>query len=43
MLAIQYGHWPDTGGAVPGGFSASATEVEQEGLRAATGEAFQER
>ena len=27
------GHWPDTGGAVPGGFSASATEVEQEGLR----------
>ena len=27
------GHWRDTGGAVPGGFSASATEVEQEGLR----------
>ena len=27
------GHWPDTGGAVPGGFSAKATEVEQEGLR----------
>ncbi|MGV1817024.1 hydantoinase B/oxoprolinase family protein, partial [Rhizobium rhizogenes] len=27
------GHWPDTGGAVPGGFSASATSVEQEGLR----------
>ena len=27
------GHWPDTGGAVPGGFSASATEAEQEGLR----------
>ena len=27
------GHWPDTGGAVPGGFSATATEVEQEGLR----------
>ncbi len=27
------GHWPDTGGAVPGGFSAHATEVEQEGLR----------
>ncbi|MAE91778.1 MAG: methylhydantoinase [Pelagibaca sp.] len=27
------GHWPDTGGAVPGGFSASATAVEQEGLR----------
>ena len=27
------GHWPDTGGAVPGGFSAAATSVEQEGLR----------
>ena len=27
------GHWPDTGGMVPGGFSAFATEVEQEGLR----------
>lgn len=27
------GHWPDTGGGVPGGFSANATEVEQEGLR----------
>lgn len=27
------GHWPDTGGVVPGGFSASATSVEQEGLR----------
>jgi len=27
------GHWPDTGGSVPGGFSASATSVEQEGLR----------
>ncbi len=27
------GHWPDTGGMVPGGFSASAREVEQEGLR----------
>ena len=27
------GHWPDTGGMVPGGFSATATEVEQEGLR----------
>jgi len=27
------GHWPDIGGAVPGGFSASATAVEQEGLR----------
>ena len=27
------GHWPDIGGIVPGGFSAHATEVEQEGLR----------
>jgi len=27
------GHWPDIGGAVPGGFSASATEIQQEGLR----------
>ncbi|MFM2421888.1 MAG: hypothetical protein RL291_418, partial [Pseudomonadota bacterium] len=27
------GHWPDFGGMVPGGFSAHATEVEQEGLR----------
>ncbi len=27
------GHWPDIGGAVPGGFSASATSAEQEGLR----------
>ncbi|MBI4636966.1 MAG: hydantoinase B/oxoprolinase family protein, partial [Candidatus Rokubacteria bacterium] len=27
------GHWPDTGGSVPGGFSARATEVQQEGLR----------
>ena len=27
------GHWPDIGGSVPGGFWASATAVEQEGLR----------
>ncbi len=27
------GHWPDTGGDVPGGFSASAISAEQEGLR----------
>lgn len=27
------GHWPDTGGSVPGGFSSEATEVQQEGLR----------
>lgn len=27
------GHWPDTGGMVPGGFNSSATEITQEGLR----------
>ncbi len=27
------GHWPDTGGAVPNGLSASAISAEQEGLR----------
>jgi len=27
------GHWADIGGSVPGGFSAKATEVIQEGLR----------
>lgn len=27
------GHWPDTGGMVPGGFSSTATEIHQEGLR----------
>jgi N-methylhydantoinase B len=27
------GHWPDIGGAVPGGFVTKATEVQQEGLR----------
>jgi N-methylhydantoinase B len=27
------GHWPDTGGMVPGGFSSTATEIQQEGLR----------
>jgi N-methylhydantoinase B len=27
------GHWPDTGGMVPGGFSTSAVSAEQEGLR----------
>ena len=27
------GHWPDIGGTVPGGFSATATAVEQEGFR----------
>jgi N-methylhydantoinase B len=27
------GHWPDTGGMVPGGFSANAISAEQEGLR----------
>ena len=27
------GHWPDTGGMVPGGFTSRATEIHQEGLR----------
>ena len=27
------GHWPDTGGSVPGGYPARATEIQQEGLR----------
>jgi len=27
------GHWPDTGGIVPGGFTSRATEIHQEGLR----------
>lgn len=27
------GHWPDTGGKVPGGFSTTCTEIQQEGLR----------
>jgi N-methylhydantoinase B len=27
------GHWPDTGGIVPGGFTSRATEIQQEGLR----------
>jgi N-methylhydantoinase B len=27
------GHWPDTGGVVPGGFSSRSTEIHQEGLR----------
>lgn len=27
------GHWPDTGGMVPGGFNSTATEIHQEGLR----------
>lgn len=27
------GHWPDTGGMVPGGFNSIATEIHQEGLR----------
>ncbi|RAI04383.1 methylhydantoinase [Acuticoccus sediminis] len=27
------GHWPDTGGMVPGGFNSTATEIYQEGLR----------
>lgn len=27
------GHWPDVGGRIPGGFSATSTEILQEGLR----------
>jgi N-methylhydantoinase B len=27
------GHWPDIGGAVPGGYVTTATEVQQEGVR----------
>lgn len=27
------GHWPDIGGAAPGGYVTNATEVQQEGLR----------
>lgn len=27
------GHWPDTGGIVPGGFTSRAVEIQQEGLR----------
>lgn len=27
------GHWPDTGGMVPGGFPSQATKIQQEGLR----------
>ncbi len=27
------GHWPDMGGRIPGGFSATSTEILQEGLR----------
>ncbi|WJR77275.1 hydantoinase B/oxoprolinase family protein [Bradyrhizobium sp. NP1] len=29
------GHWPDIGGAAPGGYVTKATEVQQEGLRVA--------
>ena len=31
-LLANTGHWPDVGGAVPGGFNARATESYQEGL-----------
>jgi N-methylhydantoinase B len=37
------GHWPDIGGAVPGGFSASANAVEQEGLRLPPVKLFKKR
>lgn len=32
-LLANTGHWPDTGGMVPGGFATTATEIQQEGLR----------
>jgi N-methylhydantoinase B len=33
MILANTGHWPDVGGMTPGGFSASATDVYQEGIR----------
>ena len=33
LFLANTGHWSDVGGAVPGGFSARATEVYQEGIR----------
>ena len=33
LFVANTGHWPDVGGAVPGGFSARATEIYQEGMR----------
>lgn len=33
FFVANTGHWPDVGGAVPGGFSSRATEVYQEGVR----------
>jgi N-methylhydantoinase B len=33
LFLANTGHWSDVGGAVPGGFSARATEVYQEGVR----------
>ena len=37
------GHWPDIGGAVPGGFSANATGRRAGGPSSAAGQAFQAR
>lgn len=31
-LLANTGHWPDTGGSVPGGFTSRSTEIHQEGL-----------
>jgi N-methylhydantoinase B len=36
------GHWPDCGGMVPSGFSSTATEIEQEGLRVPPVKIFRE-
>lgn len=33
MILANTGHWPDVGGMTPGGFTAVATDVYQEGLR----------
>lgn len=33
VFVANTGHWPDVGGSVPGGFSARATEIYQEGVR----------
>ncbi len=38
---LNTGHWPDIGGSVPGGFSANATAVEQEGAAPAASETVQ--
>jgi N-methylhydantoinase B len=32
-IVANTGHWPDVGGMTPGGFTAAATDIYQEGLR----------